>query len=344
MKIRRNDIRLASFNIIVTAGCVAECGHCLLECEPKKLEYHFTRGKMLELVNEAQYAGMGAVMFSGGEPFVYETDLYMPLALSGRYMQSCIRTNGFWATSKKKTKEVLVTMKVAQLNSIGVSYDLFHAPFVPIQNIRNVLAVAEEIGLHCWLDWCGTDCLKEVYETLGSDTYYVLRDKTKFANQGLSMISRTGRARQLPSGYFANSSIEFLEYSCPRSFHCLTGDDPCNGLWVFPPNYVALCEQPNPRLFYKIPLGHWISRLQKIVDADPAVKALREEGIGGLIRKARKEKPSLLGDYYNDPCELCIELLGGLYPREDTYTVHYPEYLPKSNMGVDVESAMVRVG
>lgn len=294
---------------MLTMGCNAQCAHCSVEASPARVNERFSRVELLKLIRRAGKGGIGRLIFTGGEPFLFQEDLLVGIMTGSiKGMSVGVRTNCFWATSKRKAGAVLGLMKLANLSSIGASYDYYHSEFINYQRVKNVLDVASELGIYTYLDWASKASGREIYECIGSDMRFI-RDGLGFG------LLRLGRAKGLPEGHFTQYPLECLEFEVKTSFGC--GDLRYLALWAYPNGYVCIdCCQGNKRLFFRRPYGEaWVKRLCKEAGQDKAVLFMHEQGVGGLIRKARQEYPELLKPTYSHQCELCCELLPVLFPR-----------------------------
>lgn len=312
MIVAKTDIVVASLNLMVTMGCNAQCKHCYLWSSPKEIPLKMTTAEMIGYINDVEKYCTKHLCISGGEPFLMLNELYEPIAMANdKGMQVTIRTNGFWATNQSETRKVLRRLQLFGLTQLGLSYDKFHSPFIVLAKIERIIKACEDLGIPLWVDWCGNESNEELYHLLGRDLLKRIRGWHSVP------IEKLGRATTLPDEYFPSYPIETLEYECPPSIEC---DNLHNGeLWIYPNGLVTYgaCCWLHPRLLrQKVDCQDWIQELINSVTNDAAIQFLAHKGVGGLIRKAREKHPELLNPSYSGVCEICISLLGELFPEE----------------------------
>lgn len=291
--------------LMVTLGCTSRCAHCCLSAGPEKADLRLEKGEMVRYVRDAHQAGLKGVIFTGGEPTLCLDDLYEPLKLSRRLgLYTDLRTNAAWATSKTLAYDVLDYLSSCGLQRLGLSYDGYHAEYIPRGYVQNAIAAAQELGLQLYLDWIGFETAEYVAERLSVDQSVI---------RAVMPPARIGAAVDLADDYFASIPIEDVENNLFYSKSCGKGEAAL--ATVFPGGYASYheCCWVNPRLLFKMKGGDWIAALKVQSQSDPAVRFLADYGIGGLIRKARQECPGLLKPYYSHQCEVCYSLLAHLF-------------------------------
>jgi len=284
---------------------------------------------MVRYILDAHKVGIQSVVFTGGEPMLYYSNLLAPMALASKLgMYIDLRSNGYWAISYEKAYTILKLLQGIGLNRLGLSTDKYHncnhnqSKSKMSHTIRDATRASRALGIETYMDWIGNETREEVEEYLGVDGDSTLR----MVGQPL----KVGKARQLTNGAFARIPIEEVEHCSEYSKSCgNSGDDDNPLLTVFPGGYVSLhpCCWVNPSLIAKKPRGKdWIRELTVETVLNPAVDFLYNNGIGGLISKAREQYPNLLKEYYSHQCEACYDLLGVLF-RNSNSNGRLPHYL-----------------
>ena len=292
------DLKGSSLVFMVTLGCNLECYHCCLACNRNKIDQHIPEQDMCDYVSDAHKANIDSVVFTGGEPTLYLCDIYKPMALAsslGMYVD--LRTNGQLLNGNLKK------LKEHGLCRLGLSFDRYHN--VKKDIVLNAVKTAQDLDIEVYLDWVGTESREFVKE-------YLSLDDTVLRMTGEPM--RIGQAVTLDDSHFCDISIDYVESCSEYSKSCGKTEEPL--LTVFPDHYVSLhaCCWIHPRLIFKQVSGRkWIEKLTLDSTFDPASDFLYRKGIGGLIKKARKECPQLLKDTYSHQCEACYDLLGALF-------------------------------
>lgn len=308
-----------SLVLMVTLGCNSRCSHCCLACEPSKLNLRLTKDSMTAYIKEANRVGAHSVVFLGGEPTVMIDDLYEPMILArtlGMYVD--LRTNAHWASSSKRARNVLRQLQLCGLQRLGLSHDHYHMERVNGKHIENAIEAAKELDIDFYLDWIGLEDEQEVADYLG-----ICSPQLRTVYPPL----RVGRATKLDDACFAAIPVEELEQNPVYSMRCgANGDEPL--LTIFPNGYASFhqCCWVNPRLIHKVGGKDWIGNLVDKASCDEAISFLRNEGIGGLIEKARGKQPALLKSYYSHQCEVCYDLLGQLFPNGEELPWYLQEF------------------
>ena len=115
------DLKGSSLVFMVTLSCNLECAHCCLACNRDKIQYHIPEQDMCDYISDAHKANIDSVVFTGGEPTLYLSDIYKPMQLAqslGMYID--LRTNGQLINGNLKK------LKEHGLCRLGLSFDRYH--------------------------------------------------------------------------------------------------------------------------------------------------------------------------------------------------------------------------
>ncbi|MEY8532601.1 radical SAM protein [Blautia pseudococcoides] len=134
-----------SCGILLTENCNARCKMC---CDSRG----HVRGKTLSkeeltliLENIKECKSINVIGITGGEPMLYPDLIeYIFNYNYGRKMDFTIKTNGFWGKDTEKAREFIVKYK-DKIKNLSFSYDEFHKEFIDIQNIINIINIADEL-------------------------------------------------------------------------------------------------------------------------------------------------------------------------------------------------------
>jgi MoaA/NifB/PqqE/SkfB family radical SAM enzyme len=140
--------RSREFALMLSRRCNIECRHCGIESTPKiKDKMALDEARRL-IVEAALIPEIGKVTFTGGEPFMFPSELEDLLLLCrGLGLGTRVVTNGFWAKTKERGRKLLKQMCDAGLTEINFSADRFHLEFLDPQTLRNALDCAKQLGL-----------------------------------------------------------------------------------------------------------------------------------------------------------------------------------------------------
>ena len=136
-----------SIAFITTNNCTAKCAHCVMCCTPGQ-KYMLTFDQMRDTIDQMRAKEeLALVVFTGGEPTLLKDDLLRSI----RYCNDLgiltrIVTNAHWATDMDRAKEILHALREAGLDEINFSLDDYHAPYVPIEYVRNAWKAARGMG------------------------------------------------------------------------------------------------------------------------------------------------------------------------------------------------------
>ena len=56
-------------------------------------------------------------------------------------------SNGFWATNDRTTRRILTELTEAGLKYLTISFDDYHAKYIPVENIRRLLTIVREFEM-----------------------------------------------------------------------------------------------------------------------------------------------------------------------------------------------------
>ena len=135
-------------SIFLDYHCNFECKHCSVGSSPRT-KYPMPEEVMTKAIDGAhELASIAVVVFTGGEP-----TLRMPVLVRGiervrdaGYLSRVV-TNAWWATTPEKARATVAKLQAAGLQELNTSYDDFHAPFISVDRIVNMVRAALEANL-----------------------------------------------------------------------------------------------------------------------------------------------------------------------------------------------------
>lgn len=298
--------------LVATLGCNSNCIHCCLSCEMQKASIKLSDADMVDYIKQGNKKGIKTVTFTGGEPMLL--DLSIPMAFAnelGMYID--LRTNAFWARSYDEAYSTLEELKKKGLQRLGLSFDNYHANFIPMEYVINALQASRCLNIPLYIDWIGIESYEQVLRHLN-----VVPVELRYVGTPL----RVGRATKLRDNHFKWLPVEAFM----SNIGC--GQNQYPFLTIYPGGYMTLhpCCWVNPALVKKVKTNgnDWISTLSDKVKISPMVNFFRCYGLGGLIEKAKMEKPDILKSVYSHQCEVCFDLLPALFPEE---VEEVPQYI-----------------
>jgi hypothetical protein len=252
-------------------------------------------------IDEADQAGIQRVVFTGGEPFLHYRDIRILIQHAARRgMKSALITNATWASSRSQVREYLSDLQQTGLQSITLSTDRYHLLDVPLEKLRNVLIVAEEIGLRA-----GVKIARLAHDSVADGLYRSLRNyATRIRVQEISPL---GRATYLRSGLPLKSSASFLRSGCFTPSVLLPDGD-----------LMTCCNLPAQdmrREDYPFILGNAERESLRFLlgkrSGDPILTLLRNRGPSLLLTLLVHQEPGLKSQHralYHSGCDLCFHI------------------------------------
>ncbi len=169
-------MRFERLSLIYTQKCTAQCDICCLSCGPSQVKKMSLPDALSYVEQAADIPSISKVAISGGEPFIYYKEMLQIVEVARRHKlhSSCV-TNGYWATSKDVALRKLSELQRAGLFFINVSADTYHLQYVPIKNVKHILAAADELGIDRSIGCVVTKSsqrLHQILELLGDAAFY----------------------------------------------------------------------------------------------------------------------------------------------------------------------------
>jgi len=147
------DSRYMKFDgdLLLTTACPVECDFCVYYCTASKEVEKWMPEKTIKRVAEEYSKNDIGIRISGGEPFYDLSKLEKCIDILLRYYyphQLLIISSGYWAHSKKMSKENLKIIKQKGFDKVMISADIFHIKKIPLKNIENFVKVSKDLGLN----------------------------------------------------------------------------------------------------------------------------------------------------------------------------------------------------
>lgn len=304
---------------ITTNECSARCAHCLMRSGPERHE-KLTASQIKDAIERiTEWYDAKVVVFTGGECTRLGDDLFESIAFaSAKGLLTRIVTNGEWAETDESTKKMIESLRSVGLNEMNISYDDFHAAWIPLDYVVRVWKASKGQGFSSVVFAVGAGPRSRItpetmMRALGENVslaYDELGRPNKPAaasNDGTSyMISnskilRIGRGRALREDYscFRKTSDVFTQ-KCPYQ-----NTQPV----ITPLMHVAACCGINPsdnKLLDFGDIDHCaVDELQELYH-----RAIHILGPGYLVDMVRECYPdSQFGrKKYSSICEMCEDL------------------------------------
>ena len=295
--------------IYITSRCNIRCASCAYSSSPKtsdslsltQVRFCIDQAKTISSIKTIAFSG-------GGEPFVVYHDLKAAVSYAARQgFHVHVVTNAFWARNRAEASRILKELKTAGLSSISISYDDFHAEFIPFKNVAHAVGASLELKLDAKIAVVVAPGSLWMPETI---IYRLLKAGIPFAKIKVtsSSVIPTGRAIKTkpaaqwtaPKGPYADCDWRI---GCPSIMSLLA---------VLPSgDILPCCACPKGHLSLGNVFRTPLKSILKAARASPLWHWLAAEGPSG-ISNALRLAGSLRGprDKFVHLCQACESILG----------------------------------
>jgi len=266
----------------VGTRCNFQCAHCLVEGKDRNRD--LTRAEIELLRGTISRYQPKSVLFVGGETTLY-VGVVNELISSHpdkKNLKVTVTTNGHFAKSIVLAKKVL--SEFAVLDSVQVSYDVFHKVFLPIKNIGNLYAACKDLGIKF-------SVILTISSPMDLTLVPELRKMGKF-KIGVQKVGRIGDAKINNIGFsFPSFDKNVLLKKCPGR----------KGLGYLCGKGFSLCCA---ELVMNNPSGHFIHETLHRHRRSDFYRVMRSCTFGELVRRAGIPMKELLPEHSLE-CVLC---------------------------------------
>jgi len=242
------------FNIAVvfTLRCSVKCPHCGFSCSPQggqDVNVDMVKRFCMETYEYARANSRClGVNLTGGEPFVRYSELLELAEWLNRVdqgiMLSCV-TNGYWASSVSRAKDLLGPLRRAGCMNIGISIDDYHLQEVGLGRVRNAVKALIELDMSVGFKFSQMNNMRSLFECLKEvGDPFLEKSDFRFVVHSFNCLP-VGRARGLSKEHFRYLPLSSLG-NCALGRFTLIPDGRllvCCGSFDFAPTLV-LGEYP----------------------------------------------------------------------------------------------------
>jgi organic radical activating enzyme len=137
-----------TLSLSYTFQCPARCELCCTSSSPDNTEKMDLQTAQKYLLMAKEIAGLKWLAITGGESLIFFEDICKILTLAKEYgLKTKVVTNAFWAKNEKTTNTSLHRLKKSGLDFLGISTDVYHRSYIPLNYIHNCLKGARELGI-----------------------------------------------------------------------------------------------------------------------------------------------------------------------------------------------------
>jgi len=237
---------------------------------------------------------------TGGEPLLRkELALSIIRKASGGGLRVTCVTNGYWGATPLSARKMFDDLEAAGLHSLTVSYDEFHAEYIGVDRIRNVLDASKESSIKTILNMAvsRSKTSSGLIEALGTSAHCI--PLTRFP------VLPAGEANKLPDSDFERAPITPQNTKCPGFeiiFHHNGRVYPCCSPSVFGSSLVLATAA-----------DHTIEELTSKVERNAILSIIQREGLGWFQDKISQRLPESAISRVKSivsVCELCSIVFG----------------------------------
>jgi len=146
-------LKIKKITLIYTNICNISCRHCFWgkTTKPNRL----SNVLMDSILSSCAENGIGSICISGGEPMLFFDEFKGIIEKHKSSFQTVgICSNGFWGDTQEKAEYYMASFKQIGMNLIELSYDVFHAEFISISAIINIINAAKRFEIEVQIIVC----------------------------------------------------------------------------------------------------------------------------------------------------------------------------------------------
>lgn len=282
---------MKSIVLNLTQKCNAQCAHCCFGCLPDSVNY-LTNPEIEKIIHYAEsHEDVKVISLTGGEALLQKAEvLNITKRLSSVGKEVTLISNGFWATNDRTTRRILTELTEAGLTYLTISFDDYHAKYIPVENIRRLLTISKEFEMEVAMNMVADKTNQGIglLEQLGESIFGI--------QITVVPASPVGRAKGINSDDLYFKAITDLDLSCPA-----TG-------WEFVVHhdgYIYPCCSPSV-FESELRLGNIadasIESLEKKFYSNILLYILKEEGLNWFIEKMHLDMSDMT---FVSTCEIC---------------------------------------
>jgi MoaA/NifB/PqqE/SkfB family radical SAM enzyme len=308
-------VDIQGISLILTNKCNAACRHCGFACGPDKNETMTVKDALFYIEAAKSFPSLKMVCLTGGEPFLYYDRVVDIMAHAFKQgLTSEIVTNCFWAENYEISFGKLKRLRELGLVNFVTSLDDFHLEYIPVDNIKNAIRVAVDIGLKVTVKTLEYDNCRIKSEDV-PELLELSQETKNLSLQKIEPVSE-GRFKLLKS----NKMVKDLEKRAIRKQDVnLSGG--CSKIIKFPAVnpmgelYPCCGFGDGSRFSGKYPDSNFYELLS-MMQNNLLFNLLATLGPHGVLKLAEQYFTEPIRDSYDNPCELCNFLFSTETTRE----------------------------
>jgi sulfatase maturation enzyme AslB (radical SAM superfamily) len=258
------------------------------------------------LTEATSVSNLESFLLFGGEPMLYPASAVaiFKKAEELKIPKIGMLTNGFWGKNRREAEKLAKKLKVAGLNTLGISIDAFHLAHIPLQYARNAGQASVKAGIE-QVTW-NVAVLESIDGTNHYDmlTKHLLKElEPDRIEPHIHQVVAVGRAVHNIPQYFKHSP---LDGPCQ-------GEEPIGNVLTDPK---SICIEPSGSvdICWHLSVGNAKKKpLRRILEGydwqqDETTRTLVKEGPMGLLKVFGTNNLQFDRNKYINKCHLCIEI------------------------------------
>jgi organic radical activating enzyme len=252
---------IKELGVLVGYRCNFKCAHC---CTGHNRSQGLAPDEKLAVISAINRYTPRTILFMGGETTLYTETINEILSaardLSGSTVK--ITTNGHFARTVASALSVLKSF--VKLDCVQLSYDRFHAEFMPFKNVENLYLASKALGLR----FCVINTIDSPLELIGLKKFRAIGDFKVLVNKAIAAgeAARNGVEYVYPS---FDSGV--LKRRCPGRdkllYLCGRGFSACCSKLIFdtdlPVAHASISQHKRSRMYRlisKLTLGQLLKK------------------------------------------------------------------------------------
>lgn len=286
------------FNI--TNRCNIKCKHCI-NLNSKTVLGEVDEDRVLYWLTKVAEFGYKNVNIVGGEPFLKRGLLKKIVNKANELgLYSSITTNAYWADTILNAEAVMSEVK--EVNQILISTDFFHLENIPLNNIRNALAVCRKNSIFSAIN--AVCCTKKQRQELQE----LFKDFPQYVFVNYSSLMPFGAAKELVNELeynFSPMDIEQIPRHCDVEEHYVDYEG-----GVYACCMSTLCTITKQLYFGNLQMQSVHNIIQN-KENNIIYQLISQKGIRGLVEvlKRCQNAYQYLNKKYSSQCEFCVSVL-----------------------------------
>ena len=299
-------MNLKRLEFTLTTKCNSQCIHCQSHASPLRREVMDVKDAHSYLSEAAVVSSLESFMVFGGEPMLYPDRAIAVFKKANelRIPEIEMLTNGVWGKNREEAEKLAVKLKRAGLNTVGISVDAFHLPYILLEYPRNAAQALLKAGVES-VTWNVT-----VIESIDATNYY-----DKKTSQILKTLESTGIDVHIHTVTAVGRATQNLrQYLQPTPLDGSCEGEPTIGNILTSPESICIEPSGEVDICWYLAIGNAKEKpLSRIITEydwrkNPTVEILVKEGPIGLLKSAEKDSYQFSKNHFINKCHLCVEV------------------------------------